>query len=177
LQQELEAYSDMQGTLNAKLGETKDCEASIARLKAEIKALDGQKREIEFSIKDLATSGVDQIKRVGQEARGELESLKVEIKKWGEIKAEAGKLEQELKFARYLTAIDAEVIRKLPGEIAILLVDRIRLWCEFRAVNPKVKAGEGVHEVCYSIPSYAEIGPIHLLEWARRGLLQGMEAK
>ena len=92
-------------------------------------------------------------------------------KKYEELKAEAGKLEEELKLARAIqspTKYPTEA-KELPLDLDLLMIETIIKHCRVGNVNPKVKAGDTISRK-YPISSFMEVELLDLLEWACRGL-------
>jgi hypothetical protein len=94
-------------------------------------------------------------------------------RKLGELKSEAGKLEEELRLARIVSAIV-----KYPSEAkdtsldyALLLQDAVAKLCSAKGVNPKVEAGDGLQSKYYFIPSQLGVELLDIIDWSRRGLL------
>lgn len=93
------------------------------------------------------------------------------LKRFGEVKAEAGKLEEELKLARVVNAIIKypSTAKDLPIEYALLLQDAVAKFCMAKGVNPKVKAGDIMHSKYY-LGAHREVELRDLFDWAKRGL-------
>ncbi|TET37866.1 MAG: hypothetical protein E3J65_06090 [Dehalococcoidia bacterium] len=111
-----------------------------------------------------------EITRLSRDATAILQGLAEETKKWGGLKAEAGKLEKELQFARYLVTGDDAVLKALPKQVVVAFLDRAATYCELNGLNPMVRVPEGLSFKYYSILSYAEVSLVDLIKWARRGL-------
>ncbi|MBA7701670.1 hypothetical protein ES703_110414 [subsurface metagenome] len=196
LQDKLERYKSMSELLNAKKTEIENCDKKVIEVGAQIKALNEQKVEIEGAIKSLSTSGVKKITevsdkavtglkslstsglkevtKVSSQAIAELKSLlaeiRVETERLSNLKAEAGKLEKELMYARYLTTGDQAVLKSFPKEVVIAFLDRAFEYCKLNQLNPRVKALDGFGRKYVGIESYAELELIDLITWAEAGL-------
>lgn len=155
-----------------------DAKAKLEQVKNDTGTLNDRKRGIEQSITELESKekkarnslqeAENELQSVRDKAKGELSSLTSNILRWGEIKAEAGRYEEELKIARYIRADPS--FTHLPNEFIVYLLDKVRLWCELNDVNPKVKLPKGMKEKCFGVESYAEVGLTDLLRWAFGGL-------
>ena len=97
-------------------------------------------------------------------------------KKLGELKAEAGKLEEELKLTRIITAIVKypSEAKELPVDFAMLLQDAVYKFCLVKGLNPKVKAGDEINQKYYHIYSTYEMELKDLISWTMRGLEMGL---
>ncbi len=196
LQDRLGEYKSMSELLAAKKSEIEDCDRKVTELSAQVKALAEQKVEIESSIKSLSGSGVKEITRVSDKAVAELKSLCTsgvkEVTKFSDkaiaevkslldeigkqtnrladLKAEAGKLEKELMYARYVTTGDQAVLKAFPKEVVIAFLDRALSYCKLNQLNPTVRAPDGFSRKYSSISSYTEVGLLDLITWAEAGL-------
>jgi DNA repair exonuclease SbcCD ATPase subunit len=155
-----------------------DANAKLEQVKNNTGTLNDRKRGIEQSITELESKekkainslqeAENELQSMRDKMKGELSNLTSNILRWGEIMAEAGKLEEELKIARYIRADPS--FTHLPNEFIVYLLDKVRLWCELNDVNPKVKLPEGMKERYFGVESYAEVGLTDLLRWAFGGL-------
>lgn len=179
----------MSELLDAKKTEIGNCDKKVIELGAQIKALNEQKVEIEGAIKSLSTSGVKEITEVSDKAVTGIKSLstrglkevtkvsdkaiaeikpllaelRVETKRLTDLKAEAGKLEKELRYARYLTTGDQAVLKSFPKEIVIAFLDRASAYCKLNQLNPRVRALDEFGRKYVGIESYAELDLIDLI--------------
>jgi len=76
----------------------------------------------------------------------------------GDLKTEAGKLEKELTYARYLTTGDQAVLKAFPKEVVIAFLDRASCYCKLNQLNPMVRVPDGFSRKYSSISSYTEVG-------------------
>ena len=58
---------------------------------------------------------------------GLMDDLRQTIATWGDLKFEAGKLQRELAFAKYLAG-DVQTLESAPKEVAELLVGAATIW-------------------------------------------------
>jgi chromosome segregation ATPase len=196
LRDKLGQYKSISELLASKKSEIKESEKKVRVLGAQIKALSEQKAEIEGAIKSLSGSGVKEITTVSNKAVTELTSLsasgvkeitkvsdkvitglkslldelRTETKRLADLKAEAGKLEKELMYARYLTTGDQAVLKLFPKEVVMAFLDRALSYCKLNQLNPMVRVPEGFSRKYYSIPSYTEVSLLDLIAWAEVGL-------
>lgn len=196
LQQELGQYKTLCEVLDAKKKETVNCEKKIRELDAKTKALNEQKAKIEAGIKSLSASGVKKIAELSEQATSGLKSLsaasvkevttvggqainevktllaeiRVETKRLADLKAEAGKLEKELMYARYLVTVEPAVLKSFPKEVVISFLERASVYCELNELNRKVRAPDDFHLRYVGIGSFAEVSLRDLIAWAEAGL-------
>jgi chromosome segregation ATPase len=195
-EKDLRQYKTISAVIDAKNKEHVSCEKKIRELEAKVKALNEQKAEIEAGIKSLSVTGVrniaelseqatselkslsatsvNQVATVGEQAIAQLTSLLVEIrnetKRLADLKAEAGKLEKELMFARYVVTAEPEVLKSFPKEVVISFLERASVYCELNELNPKVRAPEGFHLRYVGIESFAQVSLRDLIAWTEAGL-------
>ena len=168
---------------------------------AEIKALNEQKVEIEGAIKSLSTSGVKKITEVSDKAVTGLKSLstsglkevtkvsdkaiaeikallaeiRVETKRLADLKSEAGKLEKELRYARYLTTGDQTVLKSFPKEIVIAFLDRAFEYCKLNKLNPEVKMTNGISRKFPLVYGTSGVPLLEIIAWAEAGLAGALQ--
>lgn len=171
---ELERYKGAEELLKAKGKEIERRERRVAELGAQAKALKQELSEIQGSIKTLSNSGVAEVAKVRDKAMTQLQALlegvRKETERWGQLKAEAGKLEKELKYGRFLTAADDEVLKAYPKEMVCSFLDRVLRWCRLNNVNPLVRMPEAVSPPFLFIGRGAELSLVDLIVWAEAGL-------
>ena len=96
-------------------------------------------------------------------------------KKFGELKAEAAKLEEELKVASIVNVIIKYPIdaKDLPIDYDILMLNAIIQHCTIKNINPKVKAGELLAEPISRIllPTHTT-SPNHLISFLQAAGMQ-----
>ncbi|MBA7578218.1 hypothetical protein ES708_20080 [subsurface metagenome] len=119
-------------------------------------------------LKSLSNGGSKEITKVSDKAVAGLKPLLAEIraetKRLTALKAEAGKLEKELRYARYFTTGDQAVLKSFPKEVVIAFLDRAFEYCKLNQLNPKVKALDGFGRKYVGIePHWSQVnshGPI-----------------
>ena len=201
LENELGNYRSIAELLNARKKELEGCELQVKDLMGQLASLKEQKVEIEGAIKALSGSGVKEITKVSDKAMTALKSLSsseveeitkvsnkaitelksllaemgVETKRLADLKAEAGKLEKELMYARYLTTGDQAVLKSFPKEVVIAFLDRASVYCKLNQLNPMVRVPDGFPRKYYSIPSYTEVSLLDLITWAEAGVVGALQ--
>ncbi len=168
--QELERYKGMEELLNAKRKEIERRELKVAELNARADALRQELAEIQGSIKTLSESAVREITKLSDKAVAKLKTLEQEMNKWGEIKAEAGKLEKELMYARFLTTADDAVLKALPIELVSALINRAAAYFRLKKFNPMIGVPDALSREYYAISSYTKVALIDLITWVQAGL-------
>ena len=196
LQDKLGQYKSMSELLDAKKTEIEDCDKKVIELGAQIKALNEQEVEIEGAIKSLSTSGVrkitevsnkavtgikslstsglKEVTKVSSQAIAELKSLlagiRAETKRLTDLKAEAGKLEKELRYARYFTTGDQAVLKELPKELVLTFLERAATYCKLNELNPEVKMTNGISRKFPLVYGTSEVTLLEIIAWAEAGL-------
>jgi len=168
--QELERYRGVEELLKAREKEIERRELKVAELDARARALRQELTEIEGSIKALSQSGVKEISKVIDKAVAKLQTLEEETKKWGELKTEAGKLEEELRYARYLTTNDERVLKALPQKVVLAFLDRAATYCSLKGLNGTIRMPDGLRSK-YPFAAYTEVALLDLIAWVRAGLV------
>ncbi len=94
----------------------------------------------------------------------------------GELKAEAGKLEEDLDLARVVNSIIKypSKAKELPIDYSLLLQETVAKLCKAKGLNPKVKAGDIIYGKYY-ISSSKEVELLDIIDWAIRGLQISLE--
>ncbi len=170
-EEELEHYQGSEGLLNARDKEVKHRDSKIAERDTQLKALKSELAEIKNSIKVLKNSGVEKITKFSDMIMGNLQTLDEEIIRWGKLKEEAGKLEKELRYARFFTTGDQTVLQKLPKELALVFLERTAIYCKLNELNPVVKMPDGIRKkfpVFYGTSD--EVTLLEIIAWAEAGL-------
>jgi len=169
------------GKLTAKKGEL---EARVAELEAKVQELRAVVEEMKLSVSGIleplsneVKKGVELITATYKEA---IDATMLEYNeftgKFGALKADAGKLEEELKLARAIQALIKypTEAQELPLDYDILMLRAIIQHCTAKNINPKVKAGDPISKKQWSISSGTELELLDLLEWASRGLASSL---
>lgn len=126
------------------------------------------------ALRSLSNGESKEITRVSDKAitglKPLLEEIRAETKRWGKLKGEAGKLEEELRYARYITTDDQAALKAFPKEVVIAFLDKALAYCKLNKLNPKVRAPDGFSSKNYFISPYAEVDLLDLIAWAENGL-------
>ena len=196
LQANLGQYKSMSELLAAKKTEIENCDKKVIELGAQIRAINEQKLEIEGAIKSLSTSGVKEIAKVSDKAMAVLKSLsndggkeitkvsdkaiaeiksllaeiRAETKRLADLKAEAGKLEKELRYARFFTTGDQAVLKELPKELVLIFLETAAIYCKLNELNPGVKMPNSLSRKFTLISSANEVPLLDIIAWAEAGL-------
>lgn len=170
-QQELGHYQRAEELLSAKEKEVERRESRIAEVDAKLKALKQELAQIQNSIRALSESGVKEIAKLGDKAIAKLQELAEETKKWGELRAEVGKLEKELMYARYLTTGDQAVLKSFPKEVVITFLDRALSYCKLNQLNPMVRVPDGFPRKYSTVYSSTQVDLLNLIAWAEASLV------
>ena len=117
----------------------------------------------------LKNSGVEKITKFSDMIMGNLQTLDEEIIRWGKLKEEAGKLEKELKYARFFTTSDQAILKEFPKELVLTFLERVAIYCKLNELNPEVKMTNGISR---KIPLYGASGVtlLEIIAWAEAGL-------
>jgi DNA repair exonuclease SbcCD ATPase subunit len=172
----------------------------LKAIEEDVEELTAKKRELESRIKELSTQVqerrglIDELRRT---ARGLLEPFVKELSKdvellgrkfsdavdaisskyeeyarrYGELKAECGKLEEELRLARVIQALIKypSELKELPLDYDIQMLRAVMNHCRIKGVNPRVRVLKTVSDK-YKINPYTAVELLDLLEWAITGL-------
>ena len=141
---------------------------------------DGGKEIIKVSgkavtgITSLSTSSLKEVTRVSDKAIAQIKALlaeiRVETKRLSDLKAEAGKLEKELRYARYFTTGDQAVLKGLPKELVLIFLERAAIYCKLNELNPVVKMPDGIRNKFPLFYGTNEVTLLEIIAWAEAGL-------
>ncbi|MEM3506762.1 MAG: hypothetical protein QW589_03660 [Candidatus Bathyarchaeia archaeon] len=184
-----------------KYGELKALESDIEKLMAKKNELNAKVKELESKVEELRSimaelkySISEMLNAIAKEAKESVKSITAEFmktieaikskyeeyaKRYGELKAEAGKLEEELILAEAIQSIIKypTEAKNLPLDLDLIMLKAIIQHCKVKGVNPKVKAGDVISKKYYGISSYTDVELLDLLDWASEGLTSALEAK
>jgi len=162
---------DIKSQVSEARSEKSALEARIAELKLEVRTLAARRDQAYESAAKAITFIED---RCSKALVNLTSRFRDDAKEFGELKAEAGKLEEELRLARILqtlTKYPSECKKiPIPLDYDILMLEGVMNHCRVMGVNPMVKAGDTIQSKYYSIYSSKEVELIDLLGWAIRGL-------
>ena len=172
----------------------------LKAIEEEVEKLTAKRRELELRVKELS-SRVQELRGLVEELRGEVKELfkplvkdlekSVELlgrkfseavdsisskyeeyaKKFGELMAEVGKLEEELRVARIVQSLIKYPSEggRIPLDYDILMVRAVMNHCRVRGVNPKVRITETIARK-YGSYTIKEVELLDLLELVLVGL-------
>jgi len=164
---------EIAGVSNKAVSELKALSSSV------VKEITGLSDKAVAELTSLCASGAKEITGVSDKAMTELKPILAEIraetKRLADLKAEAGKLEKELMYARYLTTGDQAVLKLFPKEVVITFLDRAASYCRLNQLNPMVRVPDGLSRKYTSIYSSTEVGLLDLITWAEVGLAGALQ--
>jgi chromosome segregation ATPase len=148
-----------------------------------LKELQAELGKVRQSIASLRDLGVRQISSMRNSAAAEVKSLSQnlhdDISKWGDMRAEMGELEEELKLARYFVKLPlseeslSELVEDLDTPIIIQYLTIALSWCREK-LNPKLRPPREITKKYYSIGEYTEVELADVLIWALLMLIGGV---
>lgn len=169
------------------LGTFKDLtemKSQTEEIEEEKSELDARKRELEKEVKTLTARRDELYGSVAKSVSSIDESYKKSIasisstheehlKRWRQLEAEAGKLEEELRLAKVFNAIFKYPLetKEIPLEIVLRLIQAVKSVCAIKGVDPKVQAGDEIRSRSPTINQYTTVPLLDILDWAYRGLL------
>jgi chromosome segregation ATPase len=168
-------FSSVEKALTARRGELDSVTQELGEKGRALKELQAEMAKVRQSITSLRDSGVRQITSMRNSAAAEVkrlsQNLHDDISRWGDMRAEAGKLEDELKFARYFVKLplSEEAISSLVADLSHQVVVQYLMiglaWCR-KNLNPKLKPPREITKKYYSIGEYTEVELADVLIWA-----------
>jgi DNA repair exonuclease SbcCD ATPase subunit len=180
-----------------KYGELKAIEGEVERLTTKknelelrVKELSSQVQELRALIDELKNTAKGMLKPFVKELEKSMDTLRVKfsealdtvsskyeeyVKRFSELKAECGRLEEELRLARVIQALIKypSECKEIPLDYDILMLKAIISHCRVKGVNPKVRVGDAIGSK-YLISSSKEFELLDILELALRGLEIGL---
>jgi len=140
-----------------------------------LKELQSELAKVRQSITSLRDSGVKQINSVRSSAVADVKKLchglHDDISRWGDMRSEIGKFEDELKFARYFVTLplSEEAISSLVADLSLQVVVQYLMiglvWCR-RNLNPKLRPPREIIRKYHNIGEYTEVELADVLTWA-----------
>jgi len=162
------------------LSQLKEQEAEHTRV---VEALRGEEAGIRAAIQELTERGQMVIEQAQKKALTAVEkaaqSMAKELKEWGNARGELGDYVEDLKRARYFTAIPLTNggLSSFVDDIGPLIVGEYlqiaALWCS-RKLNPKMRPPEWVTRRYYNITGYTEVELADLMRWASQAFTEGV---
>jgi len=171
----VEDFVSVEKTLAAKRGELDTVMQEMEEKGQALKQLQSELTKIRQSIASLRDSGVKQINSVRSSAVAEVKQLcrdiRDDVKMWGDMRAEMGKFEEELKLARYFVKLplSEEAISRLVDDIGLQVVAQYLMiglaWCR-KNLNPKLKPPQQITKKYYQIGEHTAVELADVLFWA-----------
>ncbi|MCP8311498.1 MAG: hypothetical protein L6M37_00910 [Candidatus Methylarchaceae archaeon HK02M1] len=181
-------------------GEQKTIEKEIERLSSEKGELEVRVRELNSQVQKLRASSEElkntaegllkpftvdlskSVKLLNNKFSNAIDTISTKYEEYaeklGKLKTDAGKLEEELRLARYLQALlrYPSELKDLPQDHSyfIIMLQAFMNYWRVKGVNPKVKAGYSLSNKYFHLSSSNEVELIDLLDWAMRGLTSSL---
>jgi hypothetical protein len=144
-----------------------------------------EETNVKESIVTLRQSAVKEILQATSSAKSEIAklslSLQLDIARWGNVRSEMGKYEQELKLARFFgtmplsqAALDS-FVSELGAPVVLQYLIISRAWCQLR-FNPKLKPTPAIIKKYYQIHDYTLVELVDVVSWALTVLTGGNNA-
>lgn len=150
-----------------------------------LEELKGEVGKVKESITALRDAGTKQIESMMSSATSEVERLHQELSKdigrWGQMRAEMGKFEEELRLARYFAKLPlsddalSKLVEDLAAPVIIEYLSIALAWCREK-LNPKLRPPRVITERYYSIREYTEVELADVLNWALLMLIEGINS-
>jgi hypothetical protein len=122
-------------------------------------------------MESTVNSATSQVEKLCQE-------LREDIIKWGEVRAETGKYENELKLARYFAKLPlsnealSSLVEDIGAPVVMQYLTISLVWCQTK-LNLKLKPPKAVLRKYYSISEYTEVELADIVTWALLALMEG----
>jgi len=164
-------------------------EEKLATLKQEehkhaaaVDVLLAEEERTKTTIRELKESAIKEVNQASltivEEVRRVHQIFLEDIKRWGDIKAEIGKYEQELKLARYFARLPlskealAVLVEELPAMVIVQYLTIALVWCT-KKCNPKLKPPRTITSKYYHITEFTSVELTDLLSWSLTALNEG----
>jgi len=161
---ELESrVKELEGTAERLRGTIEELNKTVGKL---VKSLSG---EVKTSIESITGKFVESVNRISSEYENY-------AKRFGELKAEAGRLEEELMLARVIQSLIKypSEAKNIPLDYDIMMIKAIIKHCTVKGVNPRIKPLDSMLKK-YTLLSSMEL--IDILEWAHKGLVEALRGE
>jgi len=176
-------FSSVEKALTARGGELDRVAQEMEEKGQAVRELQAEMAKVRQSIISLRDSGVKQINSMRSSAVADVKQLcrglHDDIKRWGDMRAEMGELEEELKLARYFVKLPlseeslSELVEDLATPIIIQYLTIALSWCREK-LNPKLRPPREITKKYYSIGEYTEVELADVLIWALLMLIGGV---
>ena len=168
-------FSSVEEALTARGGELDRVAQEMEEKGQAVKELQAEMAKVRQSIISLRDSGVKQINSMRSSAVADIKKLcrglHDDIERWGDMRAEMGELEGELKLARYFVKLPlseealSELVEDLATPIIIQYLTIALSWCREK-LNPKLRPPREITKKYFSIGEYTEVELADVLIWA-----------
>jgi len=168
-------FSSVEKALTARNRELDSVTQELEGKGRALKELLSELGKVRQSIASLRDSGVKQVNSMRSSAVADVKQLcrglHDDIKRWGDMRAEMGELEEELKLARYFVKLPlteeslSELVEDLATPIIIQYLTIALSWCREK-LNPKLRPPREITKKYYSIGEYTEVELADVLIWA-----------
>lgn len=169
----------LESVKSSREAEVEELESNVTDLRGEVsavkhsveEALKPLPEEVRRSVAALDKAAVDALNGLTEKYGAHLASMEKEyndyVKRFGELKAEAGKLEEELNLARVVSSLIRypSEAKDLPFNYAILLQEAVEKFCLAKGVNSKIRLGGGPHS-----GQQLEVDLMSLILYVKNGL-------
>jgi len=122
----------------------------------------------------MISSATSEVERLHRE-------LSKDIARWGHMRAEIGKFEEEIRVARYFAKLPlsdealSELVNDLAATIVIQYLTIALTWCQ-QKLNPKLRPPRVITKRYYRISEYTEVELADILTWALLMLIEGVNS-
>lgn len=147
-----------------------------------VEALRAEETKIKGTIRELKESAIKQVKQASvaviQEVRRVDHAFLEDVSRWGNIKAEIGRYEEELKLARYFGRLPlskealAALVEEMPALVVAQYLTIALVWCT-KKFNPKLKPPQAIVSKYYRIAEYTDVELTDLLAWSLTVFTEG----
>ena len=176
-------FGSVEKALTARGGELNRMAQEMEEKGQAVRELQAEMAKVRQSIISLRDSGVKQINSIRSSAMADVKQLcrglHDDIKRWGDMRAEMGELEEELKLARYFVKLPlseealSELVEDLATPIIIQYLTIALSWCREK-LNPKLRPPREITKKYYGISEYTEVELADVLIWALLMLIGGV---
>jgi DNA repair exonuclease SbcCD ATPase subunit len=178
----VEEFGGLGQVLAARRGELKGLADTLETKAAVLKELKEEETKLRQSIATLRDTAVKHMESTVNSATSQVEKLCQELRediiKWGEVRAETGKYENELKLARYFAKLPlsnealSSLVEDIGAPVVMQYLTISLVWCQTK-LNLKLKPPKAVLRKYYSISEYTEVELADIVTWALLALMEG----
>lgn len=182
LEKEILELGGLKRGIASRIEENEKLDQEKRNLSRVVGSLRAEETEIKTTIRELKDSGIREVKEVSLAIMEELQTVNrtflEDLGKWGNLRAEVGRYEEELRLARYFgrLPLSTEAVAVLVEEVSALVVAQYltiaRAWCQKR-FNPKLRPPRIIVAKYYRISDYTEVQLADLLTWSLIALTEG----